>query len=475
MSLPPTSGQAPRFPGTESRAGLYRRQDEEDEVKGMSMRTFAAGTAIAILATVAAACAGARNQDQPGVSPNATPAASAALAATGDTVLVRRMDQKSDFVLLDADTGKTLATLPWGATGSDGKLLYRAEFDSGDTVIRQLDLRNGKTLAERRLDGPYLYELPTVSLANEAGGLSPNVHWIALRGRGAPGSAFAIVDGALREPPRFVRLDGNFAIDAISDSGKYLYLEEYLGSAPVDGYRVRAYDLAAGKLLPGIVVDKTATADKMQGTRAATFASPDGQWQYTLYTTQGGKPFIHAIKLDEAWSLCIFFPVQTSGEEQLSWTVVQSADRKAAYVVNTMSGYVAALDTMNASVVRTVTLRLAYTGPSLLERLARLIVPVAEAKGEMFATGALSPDGRTLYLVGDWGARVYVVDTDALAVRTRFNVSGVMGLGVSADGSRLYATSSDGALLRLDLATGAVLSRVGAGIGLARLLRVASR
>lgn len=81
-------------------------------------------------------------------------------------------------------------------------------------------------------------------------------------------SAFAILDGKLDQPTTFVELEGSFHFDAISDSGRYLYLEERLGARPSDGYRVRVYDLKAGTLHPGILVDKSVQADRMLGVRA---------------------------------------------------------------------------------------------------------------------------------------------------------------------------------------------------------------
>jgi len=446
-------------------------------------RPFLLGTLLALAVLVAACVApssvpGGRPDDQSGGK--ASPDANAA-AATGELVYVRKFDGPGSVVALDALTGKQVAALPWGVTTPDWNLLYRVETDGANTAIRALDVKSGRVSAERILTGPYQYELPNVALLGEPGGFSPNARWLALHARGVDyvnKSALAIVDSKLQQPARFVELPGSFYFDALSDSGRYLYLEERLGRTPADGYRVRAYDLQTSTLLPGIVVDKTVTADRMNGTRVATVGSRNGEWQYTLYTRQGGKPFIHAIKLEEQWSLCLFIPVETKDEEDFAWAFVPSPDGTRGYVVNGMKGYVVSIDLNTATVLKTGTFTAGRSQTSPLDAVARFLRPIAEAKSEMFAAAAVSPDGRTLYASGDFGSRIYAIATDTLAPRssTPYTIAGgVTGLAVSPEGSVLYAMTGD-ALARLDPATGRELGRAPtSAIGMGRILHVATR
>jgi hypothetical protein len=400
---------------------------------------------------------------------------------TGDLLSVRVLDERKDLVLVEADSGRELARHPWGVSTPDWNLLYRAEFAGATTALRVIDLKTGAARLERTLSGGRHYELPIIAnLAGEPGGLSPKARWLVLQARGAEyetKSAFAILDGKLDQATTFVELDGSFHFDAISDSGRYLYLEERLGAGPSDGYRVRVYDLKAGTLLPGILVDKTVQADRMVGGRAATLVSPDGGWQYTLYVREGGKPFIHAIKLEERWSLCLFFPVETSGEADLAWSFVASPDGRLGYVVNSLKGYVAAVDLAGARVLRSGSFQVAQLQPSLLESLARFFVPIAEAKSEMFSSAVVTPDGRTLYAVGEFGTRLYTIATDSLSVRARHEIDGrIMGLGLSPDGARLYAIDGEtGRLLRIDPESGTVLSRAGLGGAPGLILRIETK
>ena len=55
---------------------------------------------------------------------------------------------------------------------------------------------------------------------------------------------------------RTIRLPGDFAYDTVSPNGRFLYLIEHFSNTDVLRYRVRAYDLKQGRLLPRVIVDK---------------------------------------------------------------------------------------------------------------------------------------------------------------------------------------------------------------------------
>src|SRR5919201_2995437 len=456
----------------------------------MSWQRSLGGFGIASALIVVAACvapAGGARPSSPADQKSASPESS----KTGDVVYLRDFQQYGAIVALDADTGQEVARFGAGIATPDWKSLYGAELSGGATIVSATDVSRG-TRTSKTIDGAggYTFALPAVSFTGEPGGFSPNAKWLVLTTRGGVDysssgkptkTPFVVLDAALREPSKYIELSGNYTFDAISDSGRYLYLEEHLAA---DSYRVRVYDLQLGQLLPQIVFDKSATGDRMAGTRVGSIASPDGQWQFTLYWRQGGNSFVHAIKLEEQWSVCLFLPVQTSGEEDFAWSFVASPDGRTAYAVNNLKGYVASIALTTATVTRTATIDLQHaSAPSLGDELARFFFPVAEAKSEMFSVGVVSPDGRTLYASGDFGRKIFAIDTATFALKAKYAIETstrvalqVMSIGVSADGARLYAIDSEGkSLVRLDAATGRLLQQVrinGAYAG--RILRVVS-
>ena len=296
---------------------------------------------------------------------------------------------------------------------------------------------------------------------------------------------FVVLDSKLQQPSKFIDLPSNFTFDAISDSGQSLYLEEHVGANGSNGYRVRVYDLQAGQLTQGIFVDKAVGTDAMNGVRVGTIASPDGAWQYTLYWRQGGNPFIHAIKLEERWSLCLVLPVQTSGEEDFAWSFVASPDGRTAYAINSLKGYVASVNLISATVIKTATLDVPRSSaPNLVDQVAQFFFPVAEAKSEMFSLAVVSPDGKTLYASGDYGRKLFAIATDTLAIKNTFTFASLSGaplqmtaLGLSPDGLRLYAIDAEGgALMHLDASTGRTLAQVKlTGTNGGRIVRVVHR
>ena len=443
--------------------------------------------------SLVAGCVAAPGADVPR-APSAGGDSASAAAKTGDRIYLRNAGPDGALVVLDADTGAELSRLPAGINTPDWSLVYGAEdVDGTTTVIRATDVAKNAVTGERRIESAHTFQLPAVSFTGEPGGFSPNARWLALAdgghvdyaAKGAPTkTTFAVLDSKLQQPATVVELPGTFSFDAISDSGANLYVEEHLGNNGDDGYRVRVYDLRAGQLMPDVVVDKAGNASGMAGTRVGTLASPDGTWQYTLYWRQGGNPFIHAIKLEERWSLCLFLPVQTSGEQDFAWSFVASPDGRTAYAVNNLKGYVAQISLTNASVIKTATFDAQQAAaPSLGESIARFFLPVAEAKSEMFSQSVVSPDGQTVWATGDFGRKLFALRTDTLAVRARYSIDLSSGnpvqttaLGISADGKRLYGIAADRRLLlRIDAATGKVIAEVSLARPIAgRILRIAA-
>ena len=96
-------------------------------------------------------------------------------------------------------------------------------------------------------------------------------------------SRFAVIDTSLVAPARMVELSGDFDYDAVSPTVDTLYVVSHFSVERPDQYAVRAFDVAAGKLDDGAIVDKTARAEgPMTGRPVARAATTNGEWVYTV-------------------------------------------------------------------------------------------------------------------------------------------------------------------------------------------------
>jgi hypothetical protein len=132
-------------------------------------------------------------------------------------------------------------------------------------------------------------------------------------------TSFAVID---TEPLAFrdsVELDGEWAFDAISPDGRWLYLVERLSVRDRTRYAVRAYDLANERLLPDPVVDPREPDEPMRGLPVTRATGTGGRWEYTLYAG-GGHPFIHALDTVRRTSLCLDLPHRVARHPRI-WAI----------------------------------------------------------------------------------------------------------------------------------------------------------
>ena len=123
-------------------------------------------------------------------------------------------------------------------------------------------------------------------------------------------SRFLLVNAKSLRTMRTIALRGDFAYDALSPDGKRLYLIQHVDAMNNQRYVVRGYDLAAGRLLPGRIADRTQRSWVMQGYPMARATSAGGGWVYTLYENPGGYPFVHALDTVRGVAHCIGLPWQ---------------------------------------------------------------------------------------------------------------------------------------------------------------------
>jgi hypothetical protein len=118
-------------------------------------------------------------------------------------------------------------------------------------------------------------------------------------------SRLVVLDTRRMQVRRRITLRGFFTVDAISPSGRWLYLIHYSSAGNVLRYAVRSYDLRRGRLLARPVVDPREPDEAMRGLPVARTLSADGRWAYTLYQRPEGAPFVHALDTRRRTAACI--------------------------------------------------------------------------------------------------------------------------------------------------------------------------
>jgi hypothetical protein len=187
-----------------------------------------------------------------------------------------------------------------------GKLAYVTRRAGRDTALEVVDADSERRL--RHVVLPGRLSVPAIAYDGTPSGLTPDGRKLVLitPRRAFPRSetSFAIVDTGRLRIRRTVRLKGDFSFDAISPDGRIMYLIHYLSPDDVLRYEVRAYDLRAGRLLSDPIVDPREPDERMSGLPMTRATSPDGRWEYTLYSG-GDHPFVHALDTERRRAFCI--------------------------------------------------------------------------------------------------------------------------------------------------------------------------
>jgi hypothetical protein len=176
------------------------------------------------------------------------------------------------------------------------------------TVLARIKLHGGTVLNSGSLRG--FYGIPGLTWNGDVGGLSPDGRLLVV-GEAGTGttvlrsvSRFAVLAARTLRTRARIALRGDFSFDAVSPDGRKLFLIQHTSSRDLQRYRVRAYDLADQRLLPGAIVDRT--EPNMRGFPIARTATRTGAWVYTLY--QGDETFVHALDTVHARAVCLDLP-----------------------------------------------------------------------------------------------------------------------------------------------------------------------
>lgn len=199
-----------------------------------------------------------------------------------------------------------------GVSSRNGETRYVVVSDGGRSIAEAVQVHGGRIWSSYGLDG--IWGVPTVTLGGQAGGLSHDGQLLVLANASPPTATlhshttFPLMSTSPVALQQFVELKGDFAFDAISPDNRTLYLIQHVSAADLTSYRVRAYDLTQHRLLPGAIAEKKQAGWNMSGYPVARATSPDGRWVYTLYRSDGGYPFVHALDSTNRAAVCIGLP-----------------------------------------------------------------------------------------------------------------------------------------------------------------------
>lgn len=243
---------------------------------------------------------------------------------------------------------------PGAVTGWDGVVApggatrYVALWAGDKTLVAAVRVNGGRVLRSRVLPGGY--GVPLVAYDGSTGGVSADGATLVLATFAPAPTAgtktrFALLRSSNFKVRRIVELSGSWSYDAISPDGSLLYLVEYLASGKPPRYRVRAFDTAAGRLLPGAIVDKREPGP-MQGVPVTRATGSGGGWAYTLYAKPGaGHHFVHALDTRHRAAVCIDLPWHVDQQAVMGVRMEVSPDGKALVLTQPGVGTLASVNT----------------------------------------------------------------------------------------------------------------------------------
>ena len=248
-----------------------------------------------------------------------------------------------------------------GVATPGGDVRY-VTFPSGSqTVLAVVRKDGGQTLRYTTLPGQW--GVPMVAWNGTGGGLSRDGRTLVL-GSGVPEvrkySSFIIVDTKSISARTIVGMKGDFTFDALSPDAKTLYLIQHLIKNRSDQthYIVRSYDLTRGALNPGAIADKTQRGWVMAGWPMARAMSADGRWVYTLYSRNGGYPFVHVLDAERGVAHCVGIPWH--GSQNNIWQYKLVADSNGVTIVRGTGKTFATIDTATFRFQRATTQRASF-------------------------------------------------------------------------------------------------------------------
>ena len=188
-----------------------------------------------------------------------------------------------------------------GVLASRAGIRYVALPAGRSTIVAAIRVNGGQIIRLRSLRG--VLGVPMVAYDGTTSGLSRDGRRLVLASSVGVPTRFVVLSVPRLKVVRQVALPGRFAFDALSPSGRTLYLIQLLRNG--GRYRVRAYDVEAGRLLARPVVDPAIGNAPMTGVPMARATSASGRWAYTLYQQASGPGFVHALDTVARKAVCV--------------------------------------------------------------------------------------------------------------------------------------------------------------------------
>lgn len=338
-------------------------------------------------------------------------------------------------VTVGSSSGVVLSAGRRQLAAPDGSRLYSTVLSEGSTTLEARDSATGDVVSRTEIRGRL--DVRVASLTGRAvalmAPLPPGVDTTYALPRAR--TSIVVADPAGDDPARRYRLIGNFEPEAFSVDDTRLFLIQYLPAEAPTAYRVTFLDLESGRVRSVFGRFKT-PPERMPGIRLAQVFDPATEQLYTLYTnraaeyTQGSwadasygereVSFVHVLNLGKGWAYCAGLPRALWGQPARAQAMAPSPDGRVLYIVDSMRGRIAVMDTETLEITRS-------------ERID--LGPLEGGR----TSARMSADGSTLF-VGDGGSSLARIDTGTLQMTGRWPLpDDVSGLALSEDGARLYA------------------------------------
>ena len=356
-------------------------------------------------------------------------------------------------LVVQIPSGSVLFDRPGTVASLGGSWLLSATRSEGSTQLEAIDGADATPTYTIRLDGAL-----DVRVVSETGGavalMDPlPAGWDPQVPLPRPRTSVVVADPTGAERTRAYDLRGNFEPEAFSTDDERLFMIQHLPAEAPAVYRVTVLDLHSGRVEPVFGPFK-GPAERMPGIRLQQVLSPDADQLYTLYSSArpGYAPhhapvsntatvsFVHVLSLQDGWAHCVGLPKQLWDRPASEQAMATSPDGRLLYVVDPTVGLVTIMDTTTLA-IRTAPISLSIPG---VRRTSAVV----------------SADGSALFVAtsGEHAA-IARIDTDTFDVVRTWSTPDVSGLGLSADGRRLYA-ALNGRVEVFDASTGSELAGI---------------
>jgi hypothetical protein len=356
-------------------------------------------------------------------------------------------------LVVQVPSGSVLFDRPGTVASLGGSWLLSATPSAGSTLLSIVDGADAEAASTVRLDGTL-----DVRVVAESGGAvalmdplpdgwDPEVPLPRSR------TPVVVADPTGATETRTYDLRGNFEPEAFSTDDRQLFMIQHLPAEAPTVYRVTVLNLRTGRVVPVFGPFK-GPAERMPGIRLQQVLSPNADQLYTLYSSArpGYAPhhapvpngatvsFVHVLSLQDGWAHCVGLPEELWDRPASEQAMATSPNGRLLYIADPTLGLVTVMDTASLE-LRTYPIDLSVSG---VRRTSAVV----------------SGDGSALFVAtaGEHGG-VTRIDTVTFDVVRTWATDDVSGLGLSADGERLYVAFDDRVEV-MDARTGSELAGV---------------